>query len=141
MILNKGEISLKIMPKRMDLTHKIQKIGICSLEKRCCLLRYLLEIFHFPFFLPLLFLHFPVSSPFPLSFPHQPIFQQGIGGVISHHNHSVAKALVDLFPNIGIDRNKLLARQCIHLFLLCLFLSLFPSFTTSFPIHLFSNIT
>src|SRR3978361_633346 len=61
--------------------------------------------------------------------------QKGIGRVIFYHKHSVAKALLDLFPNIGLDKTKFQTkRNCmprIYLFLffylpICLFL-IFPA--------------
>ena len=37
---------------------------------------------------------------------------QGASGVLAHHQHSVAKALLDLFPNIGLSKSLLRSSQC-----------------------------
>lgn len=48
------------------------------------------------------------------------IIMQGIHSVINYHNSSVAKALFDLFPEIGLQKSKLLVAKCISLFIISL---------------------
>ena len=37
---------------------------------------------------------------------------QGAHGVLAYHGHSLSRALLDLFPNIGLDKHKFHVRKC-----------------------------
>ena len=71
---------------------------------------------------------------------------QGAGRVVGYHNSSVAKALADLFPDIGIDKSKFLYQQSkcnkrsllFPLLFLLLLLLLLICFTLFSIVHLFN---
>jgi hypothetical protein len=86
------------MQKRMDLTLKMQKAGLCSPEKKYWQQKYSTT----PLLIPLLSF---CSLLLHLSLPSFIHFGcKGAWSVISYYNGSVAKALLDLFPNIGLDK-------------------------------------
>ena len=56
-----------------------------------------------------------------LHYPHRSIaylVKQGASHVVYHHKNSVSQALLDLFPDIGLDKSKLFeCKYPSHLFL------------------------
>ena len=56
---------------------------------------------------PLLSISLSVYLPYLLLLFLFSLFWQGLRGVLSYHEYSLAKALVDLFPDVGLDFSKI----------------------------------
>lgn len=56
------------------------------------------------------------------------MFVKGAGGVLVHHSRSVVDALIDLFPEIGLNREKLKENYSMPFFYSC-------NFTTVINVH------
>ena len=73
----------------------------------------------------------PLSIIFYIYLPHfllfLSFFPKGASVVMSYHNNSVPQALIDLFPDIGVDEDKF-PRNCILLYVLIYILLFFCFF-------------
>ena len=97
---------LKDMPKRMDSIPSIQRIGIFSQERRYCTQRYA----HITYWKRELYYNTACIMRKREDLICLSISSQGAKMVIAHHQNSVSKALLDLFPHIGLNRSKLWIR-------------------------------
>jgi hypothetical protein len=79
---------LLTMPKPMILIHNLLNTGILIVGN-CTMLGYPSSTINFSIFV------------------HICYFSQGIHRVIEHHNLCMGTTLMDLFPNIGLDKSKL----------------------------------
>jgi hypothetical protein len=80
------EIFLKHMRKNMASTHSILKTGTLTHKKKYCLYRYLLSC--------------------AVSIYHINLLVQGGSKILSYHSGCMAHALIELFPNIGLEKQR-----------------------------------
>jgi hypothetical protein len=81
---------LRITQKLQDLIHSFLKTGTCNQENGLCLLRYIT--------------FFQIER-------HVLIDIKGASSVIYHHKYSITKALIELFPDIGLQEEKFLDKR------------------------------